>query len=215
MPFGTSRQSQYDMKYIQLSDFATDEVIAEQKLGIGDEIIAIGLFSEFSGKRELTPIVRTGNIAMMPRERIPVDNFDPMEAYLAEGRSIGGLSGSPVFVRPTVHIPIPTAQGIVKVSGLGPRAYLLGLLHGHYRLPARFSDESKKLEWVHMGVSIVTPAKKIIEVLNHPRLVAMRNEQFKKGQENEKPESTKQDAAFEVFTKDNFEECSKEGEQKA
>lgn len=214
MPFGTERQAQYDMQYVQLSDFATDEVIAEQKLGIGDEIIAIGLFTEFYGKHQLTPIIRTGNIAMMPRERIPVEHFEPMEAYLAEGRSIGGLSGSPVFVRPTVNIPIPTAQGIVKVAGLGNRAYLLGLLHGHFRLPAKFSGDATKREWVHMGVSIVTPAKKIIEVLNHPRLVEMRNEQFKKGQEIEKRQSTTQDSAFEVFTKENFEDALKKVSRK-
>jgi hypothetical protein len=55
-----------------------------------------------------------------------------MDAYLAEGRSIGGLSGSPVFVRNTVNRRVPTAKGRPKhISGLGS-LHLLGLIHGHW-----------------------------------------------------------------------------------
>jgi hypothetical protein len=75
-----------------------------------------------------------------------------MEAYLAEGRSIGGLSGSPVFVRNTVNIPIPGPEGKVKyISGVGG-VHLLGLMHGHWNAssPALNTEEA---EVVNMGVS--------------------------------------------------------------
>ena len=44
------------------------------------------------------PIVRLGAIAAMPGEYIKTD-WGCLRAYLIEARSIGGLSGSPVFIR--------------------------------------------------------------------------------------------------------------------
>lgn len=40
---------------------------------------------------------------MFPDERILTDNYGDMEAYLVEARSIGGLSGSPVFTTTLVE----------------------------------------------------------------------------------------------------------------
>lgn len=54
---------------------------------------------------------------MIPSELIHTDKLGDIEVYLIEARSIGGVSGSPVFVRESF-----------------PRAgkhYLLGLMHGH------------------------------------------------------------------------------------
>jgi len=97
---------------------------------------------------------------MMPKDKLPTKSFGDMEAYLAEGRSIGGLSGSPVFVRSTVKMPEQTAEGkLGYISGLGA-FHLLGLMHGHWDLPVSFSS-SEQAEAVNMGVSIVVPAKKI------------------------------------------------------
>jgi len=107
LPFGSARFTEYDITWIPEQIFATDGRIADFDIGLGDEIIAIGLFTRFFGSTHLIPLVRTGNIAMMPKDRVPTKDFGPMEAYLAEGRSIGGLSGSPVFVRNTVNLPIP------------------------------------------------------------------------------------------------------------
>jgi hypothetical protein len=110
-----------------------------------------------------------GNIAMMPDEVIPTELGD-MEAYLVEARSIGGLSGSPAFVRKTVPF------------GIGS-FYLLGLMHGHWDLPAKSKNDllmnDDLLGKVNMGIAIVVPAKKILEVLNHPELVKMREQQEK------------------------------------
>jgi hypothetical protein len=46
-------------------------------------------------------------------------------------------------------------------------------MHGHWDLPVSFSA-SEQAEAVNMGVSIIIPAKKILETLYHPELVAMR-----------------------------------------
>lgn len=179
LPFKSARINEYDVLGLPEAIFATDETIAEYDIGPGDELFIVGLFSKFHGRSEISPIVRSGNLAMMPKDRLPVNGFEPMEAYLAEGRSIGGLSGSPVFVRNTVKLPLPvqTASGQpVNMSGVG-RPHLLGLVHGHWDLPVSFSD-TQKAEAVNMGVSIIVPAKKILETLYHPDLVAKRKEDW-------------------------------------
>jgi hypothetical protein len=73
-------------------------------IGIGDEIFIAGLFHFVYGKQSNSPIIRIGNIAMLPNERVYSREYGFMEAYLIEARSLGGISGSPVFVRGTVNI---------------------------------------------------------------------------------------------------------------
>jgi hypothetical protein len=177
--FGSMRFEDYDITWIPEDIFATDKRIAEFDIGLGDELVIVGLFTRFSGSTHLIPLVRTGNIAMMPKDKLPEGgSFGGMDAYLAEGRSIGGLSGSPVFVRNTVNMPVQTATGTLTISGLGS-LHLLGLMHGHWEVPVSFSN-LEQAEAVNMGVSIIVPAKKILETLYHPELVALRKERWGK-----------------------------------
>jgi hypothetical protein len=151
MPFGSARFHEYDIEWIPEEIFVTDKRITEFDIGLGDEIVIVGLFTQFSGSTVLTPIVRTGNIAMMPKDKLPIRGFGETDAYLAEGRSIGGLSGSPVFVRNTVKMPVQTTEGkITPISGLGG-FHILGLIHGHWDLPVSFSS-LEQAEAVNMGV---------------------------------------------------------------
>jgi hypothetical protein len=199
--FGSARFTDYDITWIPEDIFATDNRIEEFDIGLGDEIIAIGLFTRFHGSTHLIPLVRTGNIAMMPK-----DKLGDMEAYLVEGRSIGGLSGSPVFVRNTVNMPVQTPKGTPgHISGLGS-LHLLGLMQGHWEAPTSFSDV-EQVEAVNMGVSIVVPAKKIRETLYHPELVAMRKEHWERQKKNEQP--ILDSAIKSTFTKADFEAALK------
>jgi len=191
-----------DVSTVLLSTFATDETIKDYCIGVGDEISVVGLFTRFSGTAVHSPIVRTGNIAMMPSEPIPTRDFGPMEAYLVEGRSIGGLSGSPVFARHTVWHQLPRQeQKLYGVGGL----HLLGLMHGHWELPLDFQTV-EKAEAVNMGISIVVPARKIIEVLNHPELDEMRKQTEKESMKLDAPvaDSSMGDKS-KVFTQEDFE----------
>jgi hypothetical protein len=169
----------YDIRDIPVQMFATNEVIQQEKIGLGDELVNVGLFRPFFGSSDqLEPIVRIGNIAMMPKSRIPSDTFGSLEAFLAEGRSIGGLSGSPVFVRSTVNLNVQNYFGQpAQMSGLGSLR-LLGLMHGHWDAPGDFGSEAQRP--VNMGVSIIVPADKILEVLYSPQLCAAREEAFKR-----------------------------------
>jgi hypothetical protein len=68
-------------------------------IGLGDDLFVAGLFYLHTGATRNIPIVRMANVAALRGE--PVLNRDGhlMDAYLVESHSIGGLSGSPVFLR--------------------------------------------------------------------------------------------------------------------
>jgi hypothetical protein len=205
LPFGSARFRDYDTTWIPEGVLATDERIAEFDIGLGDEIVIIGLFTRFFGSTHLIPLVRTGNIAMMPKDKLPSKDLGEMEAYLAEGRSIGGLSGSPVFVRNTVNMPVQTGKGkLTGISGLGD-LHLLGLMHGHWEVPPSFS-EIEQAEAVNMGVSIIVPAKKILETLHHPELVKLRKEHYEKQKRDDLPTV---DSAIKPLTRKDFEAALK------
>ena len=106
-----------------------DMIIAEKNIGIGNEIFVAGMFIQRIGEGKNIPIVRHGTIAAMPEEKIETA-YGYHDAYLVELRSLGGLSGSPVFVQipPVNHVngKVEFAQGHVE--------YLIGMLLGHSNL---------------------------------------------------------------------------------
>ncbi len=151
--------------------FATKENIDRYKIGLGNETIAVGLFSFFQGGTHLTPLVRTGTVAMMPVDKVPTSHFGNIEAYLVEGFAMQHQSGSPIFVRSSLIAPVFTKDGKHhQLEGGGP-LHFLGLLHGHY--DGTSSDGSKAP--LNMNVVLVIPAGKILETLYHPEVVMIRS----------------------------------------
>ncbi len=103
--FSPAQLNQLAIEHVPLAMFADAAKIKEYNLGVGDEVFITGLFTKITETTKNVPIVRTGTVAMMPDEPIPFgDTF--IDAYLIESRSIGGLSGSPVFVRETITIQV-------------------------------------------------------------------------------------------------------------
>lgn len=158
-----------DYLSIPINMLATDDVISKEAIGVGDEVFLTGLFRNHYGRDKNLPIVRIGNIALMPEEPISTSN-GLMDAYLVESRSIGGLSGSPVFV----HVGgLRQAGGSNRIRGSA--FYLLGLMHGHWDLPVTDTDslveDQISGERVNMGIAIVIPVTKILEVINRKELV--------------------------------------------
>ena len=142
---------------------ATEERITEVGLGIGDELAVIGLFTRRCGQKRNLPIARTGIIAAMPDEPLEDEQTGcSYNAYIAEIRSIGGLSGSPVFA---VLGPARPLKGAVN---LGLRFLLVGLIRGHwdYRTGPRLAFSENELEQVNMGMAIVTPASELFALLH-------------------------------------------------
>lgn len=111
---------------------------------------------------------------MLPEyEKVPTA-MGFMPAYLIEARSIGGLSGSPVFVTETLGMRNESGE---ILAGGGP-FYFMGLMHGHWDIPAELKNDipSDKEGKVNMGIAIVVPAITILEVINQEELVEMRRQ---------------------------------------
>jgi hypothetical protein len=152
------------------------DIASRQSVDIGDEVFVTGLFTLAPGQKRNLPIVRHGNVAMIPDEQIQTD-LGFTDVYLVEGRSIGGLSGSPVFVRRTETFAVRMNDGRdTTMSSPGPFK-LMGVMHGHWNIdPADinkivFTHDPKG---VNSGIAIVTPAFKIAEILEQPGMVEIR-----------------------------------------
>lgn len=166
-----------EVKIIPLEMLITEQKVASDGVGIGDDVFFVGLFSEYSGKKHDRPIVRFGNISLM-HEELPLkltpgsDATTLADAYLVEARSWGGHSGSPAFI----YYALDREPGVINFGG--PRFVLLGLTHGHYEIKkdvAFIGDilGSGKVP-VNAGIAVVIPAQKIIDTLMQEELLEER-----------------------------------------
>lgn len=93
-----------------------------------------------------------------------------IQAYLVEARSIGGLSGSPVFVNLGNTRVI---GGGLRLGSGGPTILLLGLIHGHYEAGTEEAllvddvNEDMISASINAGIAIVVPFTRIKEVVEH------------------------------------------------
>jgi len=155
-----------DVVRVDSKQFVTDSALKAENIGAGDEVFIVGLFSYHAGNHKNIPIVRMGNIAMIPDEPVQTKDFGNMEAYLIEARSTGGISGSPVFV--------------LKQREIGKwTVHLLGLIHGHWNIDSEkiidaISADGAIKAGVNVGIAIISPAKKILDILNRKELADAR-----------------------------------------
>jgi hypothetical protein len=153
----TNGAPEWDHNFYPLSSSATQDRIKENEIDGGDDLFYIGLFSHHHGRDRNIPIVRVGNIAALPAEQIQTAKYK-MDGYLVESRSIGGLSGSPVFVNLGNSRIINGELLINKGYKLGH--LLLGLIHGHY-------DHKGEFEKLNTGIAIVVPVEKIFDTIEY------------------------------------------------
>ena len=161
--------SHFEIKVLPISMIATAEVLNSLDLGPGDEVAIVGLFTPHTGSQRNIPVVRIGNIAAVPEEPIATE-LGPMDAFLIEARSIGGLSGSPVLIGP----PAVRKSGGNLFIGTGPDLLLLGLMHGHFDVSTKKSSSSDRATndeaRINVGIGIVVPAPRIAEILALPEV---------------------------------------------
>ncbi len=156
----------YDHLFYPKSSFLTNELIKTNEIDCGDEVFITGLFKHHAGNIKNSPIVRMGNIALMPSEKIQVRQLT-IDAYLIESRSTGGLSGSPVFV----NLGDVRKFGNEVKHAQGEHIPLLfGLVCGHFDSTHEeidaITDSTRNQEKINVGIAIVTPAAKLAEMLN-------------------------------------------------
>lgn len=167
---------------VPISMAATPELIEKEGIGVGDEVFMTGLFVNHFGRQNNLPILRAGNIALLEEEPVHTKR-GATEAYLIEARSIGGLSGSPVFV----HLGMTRfIEGSVKFASGRLPFYWLGLMKGHWDLDD-LAQEFDKREAVNMGIGIVVPAFKILEIVNRPEVLEMQRKKSKQLQDRGLP----------------------------
>ena len=158
---------------MDVSTFVTKENFKEREWGTGDEVVVVGLFRNHYGKAKNIPVVRIGSLAAMPEEPVKTKWSGYIDAYLVELHSIGGLSGSPVYIH---HPPTRVRDGKIQYLP-GHRMNLLGIMQGHFDVPDLRQDSAIEDDdgggSINTGIGVVVPAYKILEMMDgHPELVA-------------------------------------------
>jgi hypothetical protein len=175
----------YDHLVLPLEMGATDATMTELQISLGDEVFITGMFHHYLKGRRNTPIVRVGNIASLREQRIQASAFGEMDAFLIEARSLGGLSGSPVFA----NLGYSRRVGKKTLSWEHPRVLLLGLIHGHFDVRADAIDGAAKVdqlsaERVNTGIAVVVPFQKVLEVLHGLEIIIKHREKQQRGSQS-------------------------------
>lgn len=189
---------EWDFSFFLEEDFCTDEVIKRYKIGLGDEVIIPGLFLSHIGTTRNLPVLRTGTIAAMRGEPVPT-SYGLMDAYLVEMRSVGGISGSPVYthmaVRPEfIH---PGSDIEARLEKAPKHHFLFGLVHGHYTITTQEEwvfKTDQQVGDINAGIAIVVPASKIMETILQPSAFSAEAEMARRYQQ-ERPVKSVPDSA--------------------
>jgi len=163
--FGTTLR-----KFPGIPSMINKEIMQEYEIGIGDEVFLVGRLLDHEGKQQNAPSARFGHIAALPSEPIWNDDIGKhVSVILCEVKSVGGFSGSPVFVSVPSFSKRPHSNTIKAMSS-GP--WLLGIDWGHTvrkePVRAKNGDALENGQFVrrNSGITCVAPTSEIIEVLN-------------------------------------------------
>jgi hypothetical protein len=159
---------------------ASELVVKEKNIGAGDDVFITGLLTYHRGATRNLPVVRLGSIAAMPEDPIGLETgLDTVT--LVEVRSIGGLSGSPVFVHLSVLRDTPQGmflRGGGGAAGSGGTSWLHGVMHGFY--PTGKDDPDRAGENLNTGIAIVARIDRVLDLIQRPDQVAIRDEVSKR-----------------------------------
>jgi hypothetical protein len=158
-----------DFLAFPLDESATVDYLRAKGLGAGEEVFMAGLFTNYAGTQYNIPVIRTGTIAALSEEKIISKHFGAMDGILVEVRSIGGFSGSPVFLNLGV---IRQSGTSISIGASGPNQFkLLGLMHGFPRAQIEKADSTDtEGELVNSGLAVVVPVAKLIEATRHEKI---------------------------------------------
>jgi hypothetical protein len=153
----------------------TQEFIQQERVQPGDDVALSGMFSSHLGLKRNSPIVRGGMIAVMPEDPVHTP-LGPMNAYLIEIRSVGGLSGSPViWLSGQLRYGARPAGGLSAPPEYLPRhlVRLLGMVSGHY---GKDPEAWETRETLNQGIAVVVPWTVIADTIDQERFVAERKQ---------------------------------------
>jgi hypothetical protein len=145
---------------IQFSLFADSSDVVE-----GDDVFFIGFPLGLRTTDNSYPLLRAGTVALLPTEDFLVTASQDTigkDIYLLDAMSIGGSSGSPVFMKPGLNRPVrePGLWGNVTKSKL------IGILSGHVvDLQPVSTPSGKGVASGNAALAIVHPASQILETI--------------------------------------------------
>lgn len=166
--------------------------IDKEHIGPGDDCLMIGRYINQEHRQFDRPVVRFGNLAMMPEHIYQPERSFEQESFLVDMRSQSGFSGSPVFVYfeesgwrflpPLADVPktddaVADAEARVKaleqrvdgrnLSGVMGRMWLLGIDWGHLPVSDDVFDGKRKIGRMRVstGMAGVVPAWKLLDLL--------------------------------------------------
>jgi hypothetical protein len=159
------------------------------RFGVGDLVYIVGLYRLFPGQTRISPVVHTGHVAMAPDDEIPMLNRTTQKivgtrGYLIEAQTLEGLSGSPVFVRYTNVTEMSTGTG--RVAAYSHDVFLLGIWQGAWDgIAGEVMTEQLRRSnaRIPVGMGVVIPARRIMEILNSPALEQERAEWLRQQRE--------------------------------
>ena len=165
-----------DHLLIPLSRLLDHKQMCNEGIGVGEDVFIAGLFIHHAGVHRNIPIIRTGSIASLDEEKVATNN-GLRTAYLIEARSIGGLSGSPVFAHQGIARVV---DGRTEYSTLSTGVFhQIGMILGHWDtqvatgVDAADEDAATIGDKVNVGIAMITPGEKILEVINQKTIEAL------------------------------------------
>jgi hypothetical protein len=144
-------------KFIPIEQIGRRSEFDSLHIDIGTEAFFTGLFTSYTGNKNLKPIFRFGRLCLIPDEPIEFDN-QYRNLLLIESASFGGNSGSPVIFS-YQNGPLTS----VRLEGIILGNFNQGQLLGK-------ANDKDIIAWSSMGISAITPSEYILDILNGPEL---------------------------------------------
>lgn len=170
------------MRTIPQDLIASKDIYQMEDIKETDRVLFPGLLVNFMGESGNYPVTRSGNIALIPKESVPlkipygetiVDTRQ--DVFFVDGTVLPGSSGSPVFLYPGPRLVKD------KMKSIGSfRAWLLGIVHGFYPAVPREIEEitstSNRYGFrENSGIAIVFPSWRILEILESKQFTSRLN----------------------------------------
>lgn len=156
--------------------FSTKEIVKKHNIGVGEDVFMIGRFPDHDGGLTNKPAARFGCISVTPS--VMRGKEAKGENYCIDMHSRTGFSGSPVFVYRTPGSDLNRMYG--KAGGDGGKLYFgshfvffLGIHWGQFQEELKGQDDNRYSG--PSGMTVVTPAWEILDVLNFEKFKKERN----------------------------------------
>lgn len=163
---------QHSLSYVHIESFATDKIVDDLEINVGDDIFMMGRFANHDGGNVNLPAARFGHISVMPTH-IPQEKNNNRQgrSYIVDMHSRPGYSGSPVYVYRNPGTDLHAANSQAPFWN-PPFLYLLGIHWGQFREP--WEDDKGRIVTGFSGMSCIVPAERILALVNKPNLISRR-----------------------------------------